>query len=118
MKFQVKQRKSEDVAVLDLSGRIVLGEETSRLEETLKALIAGGEKKILLNLAEVTYIDSVGLGVLARSQMTALAQNGQIKLLHVPAKVETLLKITKLQGPQGPLERFDDEGKAVESFGP
>jgi hypothetical protein len=60
--FEVKQRKTEDVTVLDLCGRIILGEETSRLEETLKALIAGGEKKILLNLAEVTYIDSGGLG--------------------------------------------------------
>lgn len=114
MSFQVKQRKAEDVTVLDLSGRIVLGEETARLEETLKALIARGEKKILLNLAEVTYIDSGGLGALVRSQTAALAQEGRIKLLNVPAKVKTLLRITKLQGP---FEMFADEASAVRSFG-
>ena len=111
--FKVKRRKTEDVTVLDLSGRIVLGEETTRLEETLKALATGGEKKILLNLAEVTYIDSGGLGALVRSQTAALAQEGRIKLLHVPDKVNALLRITKLQGP---FERFDDEASAVESF--
>ena len=114
MSFKVKQRKVEGVTVLDLSGRIVLGEETARLEETLKSLAARGEKKILLNLAEVSYIDSGGLGALVRSQTAAMAQAGRIKLLCVPDKVSTLLRITKLQGP---FERFDDEAKAIESFG-
>ena len=112
--FQVKQRKTEGVAVLDLSGRIVLGEETTRLEESLKALIASGEKKVLLNLAEVSYIDSGGLGALVRSQTAALALEGRIKLLNVPDKVKTLLRITKLQGP---FEMFDDEASAIRSFG-
>ena len=111
--FNVKQRKSEDVTVLDLNGRIVLGEETTRLEGDLKALVASGQKKILLNLAEVTYIDSGGLGALVRSQTAALAQAGSIKLLNVPDKVKTLLRITKLQGP---FEMFDDEADAVKSF--
>ena len=113
MNFKVTQRKTRDVAVLDLSGRIVLGDETNRLEETLKALVTSGEKKILLNLAEVSYIDSAGLGALVRSQAAATAQDGRIKLLNAPAKVTTLLRITKLQEP---FERFEDELEAIESF--
>jgi len=111
--FKVKQRKVEGVTILDLSGRIVLGDETAHLEATLKALAASGVTKILLNMAEVSYIDSGGLGALVRSQAAAMAQEGRIKLLNVPEKVNALLKITKLQGP---FERFESEATALESF--
>jgi len=114
MSFTVSQRKSEGVTVLDVTGRIVLGEDASRLLETLKGLAAGGEKRILLNLAEVTYVDSAGLGTLVRSHTAFQEQGGQIKLLKVPAKVQTLLKITKLSHL---FEAFGDEASAVKSFG-
>ena len=113
MSFKVSQRKSEDVTVLDVSGRIVLGEHTTELQQTLKSLAAGGEKKLLLNLAEVTYVDSAGLGALVRSHTAVTEQEGSLKLLHVPTKVQTLLKITKLNSL---FESFDDEAKAVQSF--
>ena len=113
MSFKISQRKTESVTVLDMNGRIVLGEETTRLLETLKELAAGGEKKILLNLAEVSYVDSAGLGVLVRSDTAVTELEGQIKLLNVPGKVQTLLKITKLHHL---FETFDDEASAVKSF--
>ena len=114
MSFKISQRKSGDVAVLDLNGRIVLGEETTQLLQILKDLAAGGEKKILLNLAEITYVDSAGLGALVRSHTAVTELEGQLKLLHVPPKVQTLLKITKLQHL---FEAFGDEASAVSSFG-
>ena len=113
MSFKVSQRKSEDVTVLDVSGRIVLGEQTAGLLETLRNLAAGGEKKILLNLAEVTYVDSAGLGALVRSHTAVTEKEGQLKLLHVPPKVQTLLKITKLNHL---FQSFDDEASAIQSF--
>ena len=114
MSFKVSQRKSDDVTVLDVSGRIVLGEQTKDLQQTLRDLAAGGEKKLLLNLAEVTYVDSAGLGALVRSHTAVTEQEGHLKLLNVPAKVQTLLKITKLNSL---FESFDDEASAIKSFG-
>jgi len=113
MSFTISSRNTAGVAVLDLNGRIVLGEETKRLEETLRDLAGRGEKKILLNLADVTYIDSSGLGALVRSHMAVTELEGQIKLLNVPAKVQTLLKITKLHTL---FELYDTEAAAIESF--
>jgi anti-sigma B factor antagonist len=113
MSFKVSQRKTDDVTVLDVSGRIVLGEQTTDLLHTLKNLASGGEKKILLNLAEVTYVDSAGLGALVRSHTAVTDQEGRLKLLNVPAKVQTLLKITKLNNL---FESFDDEASAIKSF--
>ncbi|MGH9784052.1 MAG: STAS domain-containing protein [Terriglobia bacterium] len=113
MSFMMGQRKTEGVTVLYLSGRIVLGEDSTRLVETLKDLAASGEKWILLNLGEVTYVDSAGLGALVRSHTAVAKQNGKLKLVQVPAKVQTLLRITKLQHL---FEMFDDETTAVASF--
>jgi len=114
MSFQIGQRRNGPVTVLYVNGRIVISEETTRLPETLKNLAAAGENKILLNLAEVTYLDSAGLGALVRSHEAVAKQNGQLKLVHVPTKLQTLLKITKLQHL---FEMFDDEATAVASFG-
>ena len=113
MSFKVNQRKVEDVIVLDVTGRIVLGEHTTDLLQTLKNLAAGGEKKILLNLAEVTYVDSAGLGALVRSHTAVTEHEGRLKLLRVPPKVQTLLKITKLNHL---FESFEDEARAIQSF--
>ena len=114
MNLMIGQQRAGAVTVLCLNGRIVVGEESTRLLETLRELAAGGEKKILLNLGEVTYLDSAGLGALVRSRTALAEQKGQLKLLHVPAKILTLLKITKLQHL---FEMFDDEATAVASFG-
>ena len=113
MNLMIGQRKTGAVMVLYLNGRIVVGEESARFLETLKELAAGGEKRILLNLAEVTYMDSAGLGALVRSRTAVAEQKGQLKLLNVPAKIQTLLRITKLQHL---FEMFDDEPTAVASF--
>jgi len=77
-------------------------------------LAAGGEKKILLNLGEVTYLDSAGLGALVRSRTALAEQEGNLKLLQVPGRIQALLRITKLQHL---FEMFDDEATAVASFG-
>lgn len=114
MSFKINQRKENDVTVLDMSGRVVLGEQTTQLLETLRNLAAGGDKKILLNMAEVTYVDSAGLGILVRSHTAVTEKEGQLKLLGVPPKVQTLLKITKLNKL---FESFDDEASALQSFG-
>ena len=114
MSFRISQRKTDGVTVVVLNGRIVLGEESTRLPETLRDLAAGGEKWLLLNLAEVTYVDSAGLGALVRSRTSVAEQNGQLKLLQVPVKVRSLLRITKLQHL---FEMFDDEASAIASFG-
>ena len=113
MSFLIDQRRPGGVTVLYLNGRIVLGEETTHLVETLKDLAARGEKWILLNLGEVTYVDSGGLGALVRSHEAVTRQKGQLKLLRVPAQVQTLLRITKLHDL---FEMFDDEASAVQSF--
>ena len=113
MSFHVNQRKTEGVTVLDLSGRIVLGEQTTQLVDTLKELAAGGEKKILLNLSEVTYVDSAGLGALVRAHTAVTQQEGQVKLFNVPVKVQTLLRITKLNNL---FQSFEDEASALKGF--
>jgi anti-sigma B factor antagonist len=113
MSIQIATRKVNDVTVLDLSGRLVLGEETSKLRETLKQLSGDGHKKILLNLKDVSYIDSSGLGALVGGYATVSGQQGQLKLVNLNNKVHDLLRVTKLLTV---FEVFDDEGKAVSSF--
>jgi anti-sigma B factor antagonist len=98
---------------MDLSGRIVLGDGSSQLRETVKDLASRGQKKILLNLADVTYIDSSGLGALVASFTTIKGQDGEIKLLKLTSKVHDLLQITKLLTV---FEVFTDEATAVKSF--
>jgi anti-sigma B factor antagonist len=106
-------RQVNGVAVLDLSGRIVLGEATTTLREALQNLVSQGQKKILLNLGEVGYIDSSGLGALVSGYTTVTSQSGQLKLLNLTAKVKDLLQITKLLTV---FEVFTDEASAVRSF--
>ena len=113
MSLKADNRQVDGVAVVDLAGRIVLGEATTTLREVLQNLASQGQKKILLNLSEVSYIDSSGLGALVSGYTTIAGQAGQLKLLNLTAKVKDLLQITKLLTV---FEVFTDEASAIRSF--
>jgi anti-sigma B factor antagonist len=107
-------RQVDSVNVVDLSGRITLGEGCSQLRELIRDLLAKGHKKILLNLGEVSYIDSSGIGELVSGFTAVSNQGGQLKLLNLTKKVQDLLQITKLLTV---FDVHDDETKAIASFG-
>jgi anti-sigma B factor antagonist len=111
MKYKVRQ--VGDVAVLDLSGRITLGEGSVTLREAVREVLANNTKKILLNLADINYIDSSGIGELVSAFTTVKNAGGQLKLLSLTKKVHDLLQITKLLTV---FDVSDDETTAVESF--
>jgi len=106
-------RKIERVNIVDLSGRITIGEGTVVLRDTVRNLLQRNEKNILLNLADVSYIDSSGIGELVSSFTTVGNQAGKLKLLSLTKKVHDLLSITKLLTV---FEVFDDEARAIRSF--
>jgi anti-sigma B factor antagonist len=106
-------REVDGVSIVDLSGRITLGEASGKLRETVRGLLGSGKKSILLNLGDVTYIDSSGLGELVSSYTTAANQGAKVKLLNVQKKVHDLLQITKLYTV---FESHDEETDAVLSF--
>ncbi len=113
MSIKLNTRQVGDVTVLDLAGRITLGEGSSTLRDSLKELVAKGEKKILLNLGDVTYIDSSGIGELVSGFTTVTNQGGSLKLLGLNKRVKDLLQVTKLYTV---FEAFEDEAEAVRSF--
>ena len=113
MSIKASTRQADSVAIVDLSGRITLGEGSSTLRETVRDLVSKGQKKILLNLGDVTYIDSSGIGELVSSYTTVSNQGGQLKLLNLQKKVQDLLQITKLYTV---FEAHTDEAAAVRSF--
>ena len=96
MSMVVKTRRLDDVVILDLSGRITIGEGTLVLRDHIQKLLAAGHRKFLLDLADVDYIDSSGLGELVTSFTTVRNQEGRLKLLHLTRRVQDLLQITKL----------------------
>ena len=96
MSLKINVRESGDILILDLTGRITLGEEAASLRDTLKEQIDSGRKNILLNLAEVTYIDSSGLGQLVGSFATVTSRGGQLKLLNLQKRLHELMQVTKL----------------------
>ncbi len=102
-----------DVTILEATGRITLGESVSSLRTQIHELASNGRKKILLNLASVTYIDSTGIGELVSAYTTLANQGGSVKLLKLTQRIRDLLQITKLSTV---FEVFEDEGKAVQSF--
>lgn len=111
--MKVTCRRIDSVTVVDLAGRITLGEGATLLRETIRDLLAKGEPQILLNLAEVSYIDSSGLGELVSGFSLVRKSGGDLKLLHLTRKVHDLLKITKL------FTVFDvqeDEARAITAF--
>lgn len=113
MSLNAKNRKLKDVSILDLSGKITLGENTGLLRDELTSLVAQGEKKILVNMAGVSYVDSAGLGELLGAYTTVTNHGGALKLLHLQGKMKDLMQITKLHTI---FATFDDEGAAIASF--
>jgi anti-sigma B factor antagonist len=110
-----KMTKSEvnGVSVVALDGRIVLGEESNSVREKLKGLVAEGKKKIVLNMADIRYIDSAGLGTLVAAHLSAKAQGASLRLCHLGRKFHDVLQITKLLTV---FDVYDTEAAAVGSF--
>jgi anti-sigma B factor antagonist len=111
----VKMTNSEvdGVSVVALDGQIVLGEESNSLREKLKSLIAEGKKKIVLNMANIKYIDSAGVGTLVAAHISATTQGASVRLCHLGRKFHEVLQITKLLTV---FDVYDTEVAAVSSF--
>src|SRR5436190_23319475 len=113
MSLKSSTRQVDGITVLDLSGRITLGEGSVVLRDTIREILGKGEKKILLNLGDVTYIDSSGIGELVSAFTAVRKEGGELKLLNLTKKVHDLLQITKLYTV---FDVKDDEAAAVSSF--
>ena len=113
MSVKLTTRQVGDVTVIDANGRITLGEGASTFRDTIRDLGTQGNKKILLNLSEVSYIDSSGIGEMVSGFTTVTNHGGQLKLLGLSKRVKDLLQITKLYTV---FEVFEDEASAVRSF--
>ncbi|MFL6386387.1 MAG: STAS domain-containing protein [Terriglobales bacterium] len=114
MSMKATNRQVDGVAVVDMSGRITLGEGSVVLRDTIRDLIGKGSKKILLNLGDVTYIDSSGIGELVSAFTAVRREGGELKLLKLTKKVHDLLQITKLYTV---FDIKDDEATAIKAFG-
>jgi anti-sigma B factor antagonist len=110
---KLTSRQVGDVTVIDAAGRITLGEGASAFRNVIRDLVTKGNKKVLLNLGEVSYIDSSGIGELVSGFTTVTNSGGQLKLVGLSKRVKDLLQITKLYTV---FEAFDDETEAVRSF--
>jgi anti-sigma B factor antagonist len=111
--MQIDERQVGEVMILDLKGKITLGEGDEVLKDKINSLILQNKKRILLNLAEVPYIDSAGLGEIVRTYTTVSRQGGQLKLVNLTKRITDLLMITKLLTV---FETFDAEPEALKSF--
>ena len=113
MALKLTNREVDGVSVVALEGRIVLGEESNALREKVKSLLAGGGKKIVLNMSNVTYIDSAGLGTLVASHHSAKTQGASLRLSNLGAKFQEVLQVTKLLTV---FEVYDSEAAAIRSY--
>ncbi len=113
MALTIASREVDGVTVLDLSGRITLGEGSVQLREAIRDLIGKGSKNILLNLGDVSYIDSSGLGELVSAFTTSKNQGANLKLLGLTKKVKDVLQLTKLYTV---FDIYDDEASAIASY--
>jgi anti-sigma B factor antagonist len=113
MSMKLSTREVNEVTILDLGDRITLGEESGRLRDTVRGIVDKGSKKIILNLGEVSYIDSSGLGELVSAFTAVKRAGGELKLLNVTEKISDLLVITKLVTV---FDVRDNEKAAVSSF--
>jgi anti-sigma B factor antagonist len=111
--MKASNRQIDGITIVDLSGRITLGEGSVVLRDTIRDLVSKGKTRILLNLANVTYIDSSGIGELVSAYTTLRNQGGELKLLSLTKKVHDLLQITKLYTV---FDIKDEEAAAVQSF--
>jgi anti-sigma B factor antagonist len=115
MGMKASARQVDDITVIDLAGQIKLGEGSSALRDIVKDLLAKGQKNILLNLADISYIDSSGVGELVSAFTSVRNRGGELKLLHLTKKVRDLLQITKLYTV---FDVMDDEAAAIAAFTP
>ncbi len=113
MSVKLNTRQVGDVSVVDVAGRITLGEGSSALRDALRGMVTSGHKKILLNMAEVSYIDSSGIGELVSGFTSVTNSGGQLKLLNLTKRVKDLLQITKLYTV---FDVHEDEAHAIRSF--
>ena len=111
--MEIAERKVSDVTILDLSGKMTLGEGDEMLKQAINTLLAAGTKKLILNLGNVPYIDSAGLGEVVRTHTTVSRQGGSLKLLNLTKRIEDLLAITKLLTV---FDTYDSEAEAIKSF--
>ena len=113
MSLKMSTRESNGIVIIDLSGQITLGEASAALRDEVRDQSGHGFKKILLNLADVTYIDSAGLGELTAAFTSVKNRGGELKLLNLTKRVHDLMQITKLYTV---FDVYDDEKKALSSF--
>lgn len=111
--MQIEERVVGEVTILDLKGKITLGEGDEALKDKINSLTLQNRRRILLNLEGVPYIDSAGLGEIVRTYTTVSRQGGQLKLVNLTKRIEDLLSITKLLTV---FETFDSEAEALKSF--
>lgn len=113
--LSISERRVRDVVVVDLAGKITLGETNRQLHEAIRRLTADGKQNIILNLAKVTSIDSSGLGEIVAGYSTVRAAGGSLKLINMPQRLGDLMTITKLYTV---FEIYDSEAEGVEAFEP
>ncbi len=111
--MQIEERVVGDVTILDLKGKITLGEGDEALKDKINSLVHQNRRRILLNLGDVPYVDSAGLGEIVRTYTTVSRQGGQLKLVNLTKRITDLLSITKLLTV---FETFDSEADALKSF--
>ena len=111
--LNIRERQAGDVTILDMDGKITIGEGSVAVRTAIRKLLEEGKKKILLNVAGVGYVDSSGIGELVSSYTTIQREGGQLKLLNLTQKMEDLLGITKLLTV---FDTYEDEASALNSF--
>jgi anti-sigma B factor antagonist len=111
--LNIRERQAGDVTILDMDGKITIGEGSVSLRGAIRRLVEEGKKKILLNLSGVGYVDSSGIGELVSSYTTTSSKGGQLKLLNLTQKIQDLLAITKLLTV---FDVYEDEATALNSF--
>lgn len=112
--MKIKVRKTDSVAILDLSGKLMGGPDADIFKDTVKQLIQEGYKNVLVNLSHVPWVNSTGLGILIAGYTTLKREGGTLKLLNVTDRIESILMITKL----GTIfESYSDEAEALKTFG-
>jgi anti-sigma B factor antagonist len=111
--LNISERQAGDVTILDLNGKVTIGEGSVALRNAIRRLVGEGKKKILLNLAGVGYVDSSGIGELVSSFTAVNKEGGQLKLLNLTQKIQDLLAITKLLTV---FDTFENEGEALGSY--
>ena len=114
MSLKLNTREVKDILIIDLSGKLTMGEAVAAIRDEIHDEVNQGARKVLLNLADVSYIDSAGLGELTAAYTSVKNRGGQLKLLNLTKRVHDLMQITKLSTV---FELHDDEKKAIASFG-